>query len=997
MAQYSHIFSWIARHLNFFRIHVLFFVLAPLIAAVIFWKSSDPNYPVNFIDSLFITVTHITNTGLTTINLSPLTQWQQAMLFIIMVIGDPIAVSWLMVYVRKYALKAMGSFFRRKFGNVIIERMRSRAAKEGVPIPPELEEEVEAQAEGHLRYWLSRLFRRNRRVPPKLPKSLDESSGESYTMTEATGQAAQHGALSHRLTSRAIRRTGDAPKLVNPSGWISESDVRENVQSPAGGSAGGAAPLVPSATAAIPSGEDRGQSTPDGSQCTSSEGADARPPTGSLQPSYDPRIGRLGGQPYRSQSIEFANPLRPSRQLQAGPSPILWDSQTPSPVRRVQTQPEGQQGYISFGGMGPRTDTNLTSPNPLNRITTARPDMTPKSKNSGLGGFPGPFEVMEKAIHHFFPALGKRIDKSINMPRTETLVSMSGPPRSVNDVMGAPLTHTKTVPYLSFDARVGRYATYRYAPSYPHYSDWMVRNSEFHNLTRERLQELGGVEYRALSMLLWILPAYYFGTMLFLFSILAPYTSRQEWHHVFTAQPKFIRPSWFAAFQSVSAFTNTGTSLVDESMVPFANAYTMEIPMFFVIIAGNTGFPVFLRFVIWILSKIVPSKSQAHETLHFLLDHPRRCYIYMFPSHQTWFLLTVLVAMVLTDWISFLVLDIGTPAVEAIPLGTRFAVGLLQAAAVRAAGFAAVALSALAPAVKVLYITMMYVSVYPIALSVRSTNVYEERSLGIFEAHDEEQDKDLEPAELQEGRAKVWGKYLAMHARKQLAFDIWWLGFALWLVCIIERGPLNDPSSQGWFNIFTVLFELVSAYGTVGLSLGLPDQNYSFSGALTPLSKFIVCIVMLRGRHRGLPVAIDRAVLLKGDDFPDSMTTEKQYRLQGRPSQAPLEDARAHNDSTESNEKRTQQATPRRTPHSHHLPLQHPELALRMQSPSNGSAVLAEHLMATPRGEMSSFHHPGHSSTLQTSAQDEDHLDPQPGGSQSPKETTIKRGQVAAP
>ena len=38
--------------------------------------------------------------------------------------------------------------------------------------------------------------------------------------------------------------------------------------------------------------------------------------------------------------------------------------------------------------------------------------------------------------------------------------------------------------------------------------------------------------------------------------------------------------------------------------------------------------------------------------------------------------------------------------------------------------------------------------------------------------------------------------------------------------------------------------------------------NYSFSGAFTPLSKLIVCAVMLRGRHRGLPVAIDRAVLL---------------------------------------------------------------------------------------------------------------------------------------
>jgi Cation transport protein len=40
------------------------------------------------------------------------------------------------------------------------------------------------------------------------------------------------------------------------------------------------------------------------------------------------------------------------------------------------------------------------------------------------------------------------------------------------------------------------------------------------------------------------------------------------------------------------------------------------------------------------------------------------------------------------------------------------------------------------------------------------------------------------------------------------------------------------------------------------------QQNYSLSGAFRPLSKLIICFVMLRGRHRGLPVAIDRAVML---------------------------------------------------------------------------------------------------------------------------------------
>jgi hypothetical protein len=30
---------------------------------------------------------------------------------------------------------------------------------------------------------------------------------------------------------------------------------------------------------------------------------------------------------------------------------------------------------------------------------------------------------------------------------------------------------------------------------------------------------------------------------------------------------------------------------------------------------------------------------------------------------------------------------------------------------------------------------------------------------------------------------------LISSARRQLAFDIWWLAFALWLVCIIEVCP----------------------------------------------------------------------------------------------------------------------------------------------------------------------------------------------------------------
>jgi Trk-type K+ transport system membrane component len=38
------------------------------------------------------------------------------------------------------------------------------------------------------------------------------------------------------------------------------------------------------------------------------------------------------------------------------------------------------------------------------------------------------------------------------------------------------------------------------------------------------------------------------------------------------------------------------------------------------------------------------------------------------------------------------------------------------------------------------------------------------------------------------------------------------------------------------------------------------------SGHYKPLSKFVICAMMIRGRHRGLPYALDRAITLPVDE-----------------------------------------------------------------------------------------------------------------------------------
>lgn len=68
-----------------------------------------------------------------------------------------------------------------------------------------------------------------------------------------------------------------------------------------------------------------------------------------------------------------------------------------------------------------------------------------------------------------------------------------------------------------------------------------------------------------------------------------------------------------------------------------------------------------------------------------------------------------------------------------------------------------------------------------VLFSVRSTNVYEEQSLGVFPSEEEPDEDDFEPAG---PRVTVWSRYLAMHARKQLAFGLCYMIPLLSLKCI---------------------------------------------------------------------------------------------------------------------------------------------------------------------------------------------------------------------
>ena len=87
-------------------------------------------------------------------------------------------------------------------------------------------------------------------------------------------------------------------------------------------------------------------------------------------------------------------------------------------------------------------------------------------------------------------------------------------------------------------------------------------------------------------------------------------------------------------------------------------------------------------------------------------------------------------------------------------------------------------------------------------------------------------------------------------------------------------------SSPRLFSLSFFLHGANNTSGTVGLSLGYPGINASLSGTFTTFSKLVIVAMEIRGRHRGLPYDVDRAVLLPSVTTPDSTFAPDGARLE---------------------------------------------------------------------------------------------------------------------
>lgn len=248
-----------------------------------------------------------------------------------------------------------------------------------------------------------------------------------------------------------------------------------------------------------------------------------------------------------------------------------------------------------------------------------------------------------------------------------------------------------------------------------------------HQTSREYIKELS-TRHQAFVILSWIVPLYIIVVQLLGAVALGWYISSR--HPVVPAE-NHVNAWWAGAFLSISAFNNSGMSLIDSNMTPFQRSYFILLVMTALILLGNTIFPILLRGILRVLEKVVPKTKEWEEIMDGLeilaSEKARMLCPYLFSGSQLAWLGGTIIIFNGLDWVSlfeptdsFLFVACSNKIVQAVfgissitnlafkdfPAPVRVVDGLFQALAVRSGGFGVVGIPSLRMCVQITYLVM---------------------------------------------------------------------------------------------------------------------------------------------------------------------------------------------------------------------------------------------------------------------------------------------------
>jgi len=293
---------------------------------------------------------------------------------------------------------------------------------------------------------------------------------------------------------------------------------------------------------------------------------------------------------------------------------------------------------------------------------------------------------------------------------------------------------------------------------------------------------------------------------------------------------------WYAVFHSISAFNNAGFSLFPDNLVQYQNSLPVNLTITTLIIFGGIGYQVIIELYFW---------------LRWIFKHPHRGFNF---SLNFKVVMRVTGFLLIFGLIGILALEYQDPdSLLNLSVQNRLMVAWFQSVTTRTAGFNTINLNNLNATTLILIMLLMFVGASPsgtgggiktttfaiLANCTRSALRGQERVI-MYE-------RRIPPQLILKAIAVVFGSVMTVV-------------ISVSLLIFLEAGK----------SAVELAFEAVSAFATVGLSLGI-------TSTLNPLSQWVLIFTMFIGR---VGVTILMAAIV-GDPRPSLIRYPEENLLVG--------------------------------------------------------------------------------------------------------------------
>ena len=272
---------------------------------------------------------------------------------------------------------------------------------------------------------------------------------------------------------------------------------------------------------------------------------------------------------------------------------------------------------------------------------------------------------------------------------------------------------------------------------------------------------------------------------------------------------EFKKAVFYSVFHSISAFCNAGFSLFSDNLMLFRGSIIINSVISFLIITGGIGFATLLNIYRYFKGKDRRLTTTSKMTLNISL-------------------ILIITGTILIFFIEYF----NTLTIGNYTFFEKIGAAFFQSVSTRTAGFNTISLPGLKEPTVFIFIILMFIGASPGSTGggVKTT------TLGLIILGIKSTIENKENLEIYKRRIS-WNNF--NRAMAIVCISAAYIGTMLLLLTLVEKN----------INLIDLLFEIVSAFGTVGLSRDLTPL-------LSNISKVLIMLTMLVGRIGPLTVTL---------------------------------------------------------------------------------------------------------------------------------------------